>query len=219
MSPSSGSASTPTPSYEEAARPRRRDALANRRALFTAAQELLATDYHASSDAIASAAGLSRRSFYGHFPDRDGLLREIVAEAARRFADIAVSANEDARLALAALVAGLCRNVRIARVAWSIAHDDAYREETQRAFAPLRTRLGAIIEIGIEQGVFRTDLEADTLAYLFEEVTRSALRGLDVATAKGVESAVKVALSVAGLSWEEQGELLESHPEILRTIN
>ena len=40
-----------------------------------------------------------------------------------------------------------------------------------------------------------------------------------MATAKGVESAVKVALSVAGLSWEEQGELLESHPEILRTIN
>lgn len=214
MSPSARF-SSPAPARQEGARPRRRDALANREALFSAAQELLAADYHASSDAIASAAGLSRRSFYGHFPDRDGLLREIVAEAARSFADISVSSDEDARLALAALVAGLCRNVRVARAAWSISQDETYREETQSAFAPLRRQLGTIIEAGISQGVFRCDLEAQTLVFLVEEITRAALRGLEVTTSEGLRGAVSAALSVAGLSWGEQCELLAGHPGIL----
>lgn len=219
MSPLARSSASHTPSHKGAVRPRRRDAMANRQALFTAAQDLLAVDYHASSDAIANAAGLSRRSFYGHFPDRDKLLREIVSEAAQRFAKIAVSSDEDARVALAVLVAGLCRNVRIARAAWSIAHHEAYREETQQAFAPLRTHLASIIESGINQGVFRSDLESTTLIFLVEEITRAALRGLNVATPEGLRSAVSAALSVAGLSWEEQGELLTAHLEILSSTD
>lgn len=163
----------------------------------------------------ANAAGLSCRSFYGHFPDCDGLLREIVAEAARRFAHISVSPDEDAHLALAALVGGLCRNVRVARAAWSISQDEAYHEEMQSAFAPLRRQLGTIIEVGISQGAFRCGLEARTLVFLVEEITRAALRGLEVTTSQGLRGAMSAALSVAGLSWGEKCGLLAGHPGIL----
>ena len=56
--------------------------MANRDALLRAAQAVLASDPHASLDTIARAAGLSRRALYGHFPDRDSLLRAVISEHA-----------------------------------------------------------------------------------------------------------------------------------------
>ena len=75
---------------------RRRDATANRAALLAAAQTVLARDPHASLDAIAQSAGLSRRALYGHFSDRESLLREVIAIGAGRFNTIA-EATDDPR--------------------------------------------------------------------------------------------------------------------------
>lgn len=74
--------------------PRRRDALANREALLRAAQSVLATNPTASLDVIAQAAGLTRRAVYGHFADRDSLLREVIAVGAQRFNAIAETTDE-----------------------------------------------------------------------------------------------------------------------------
>ena len=65
-----------------AARRPRRDALENRAGIIAAAQSVLATDPNASLDAIAHAAGLSRRALYGHFSDREALLRAAIGGAA-----------------------------------------------------------------------------------------------------------------------------------------
>ena len=73
------------------ARARRADAATNRVALVRAAQTVLARDPHASIDTIAREAGLSRRAVYGHFPDRDSLVRAVIAVAAERFNAIATS--------------------------------------------------------------------------------------------------------------------------------
>jgi AcrR family transcriptional regulator len=56
----------------------RKDAAENREAILRAAALLLNDDPDASLEAIAAAAGLSRRALYGHFATRDDLLRELV---------------------------------------------------------------------------------------------------------------------------------------------
>jgi AcrR family transcriptional regulator len=78
--------STPT----SASRRPRRDAIENRADIIAAATDLFARDPHASVDAIARSAGLSRRALYGHFDDRDALVGAVVAIGAQRFNAIAL---------------------------------------------------------------------------------------------------------------------------------
>ena len=104
------SAVTPRDGQETAAPAprRRRDALANRESLLRAAQSVLATNPTASLDAIAQAAGLTRRAVYGHFADRDSLLREVIAVGAQRFNAIAETTDEsDPRVTLARMATRL----------------------------------------------------------------------------------------------------------------
>ncbi|MBN9182740.1 MAG: TetR family transcriptional regulator, partial [Microbacterium sp.] len=68
----------------------RRDAVENRAGILAAATATIAHDPHASIDTIARSAGLSRRALYGHFEDRDALIREVIAAGAQRFNDIAL---------------------------------------------------------------------------------------------------------------------------------
>ena len=107
-SPVTRSTAAPSPAADRAGRAvrpvgagRRRDATANRAALLVAAQSVLARDPHASLDAIAQSAGLSRRALYGHFSDRESLLREVIAIALKRSAgDGTVFAGDPRDLAL-----------------------------------------------------------------------------------------------------------------------
>lgn len=196
--------------------PRRRDAVANREALLSAAQSVLASDSHASLDAIAQAAGLSRRALYGHFPDRDSLVRDVIAVGAARFNSIAEMTDDaDPRVALAQMAVRLWREATAVRAAASIALDDAHVGDTVRALAPLRRRVRELTRAGVESGAFRTDMEPDLLALLVEETARATLRALSLATEDASTIIVKILLSVVGLSWSEQVELALGRPEIL----
>ena len=77
------------------ARAPRSDAAKNRAALLDAARVELNRDPDASLDAIAAAAGLTRRAVYGHFASRDALVAELAALGAARVA-AAVDAIHDA---------------------------------------------------------------------------------------------------------------------------
>ncbi len=190
--------------------PRRRDAEANREALLAAAQRVIAHDPHASLDTIARAAGLSRRAVYGHFADRDTLLREVIAIGAERFNRIAAgTAHDDPRIALARLSVRLWREASAVRASANIALDDAHVHDTVLALAPLRARVREIVSAGVEAGMFRADVSTELLAMLVEETARSTMRERGVATIDDAESVVaRMVLSVAGLSWREQQSLL-----------
>lgn len=199
-----------------APRMRRRDATANREALLRAAQATLAVDPHASLDAIAQAAGLSRRALYGHFADRESLLREVIAIGSRRFNAIAEqSADPDPRVALARMAVRLWREAAAVRASANIALDDAHVADTVVALAPLRRRLRELTDAGVASGAFRGDVSASLLAFLIEETARATLRELRLTTAHAAGAVVRVVLSIAGLSWREQATLLAEHPEIL----
>ncbi|MHA4926862.1 TetR family transcriptional regulator, partial [Enterococcus faecium] len=80
---------------------------------------------HASIAEIAARAGLSRRALYGHFDDRNAIVREVIATGAARFNAIADRIHDhDSRLALARLVSELWREAAHVQAAASHALDD-----------------------------------------------------------------------------------------------
>lgn len=205
-----------SPPARGATHARRRDATANRAALLAAAQNVLANDPNASLDAIAHEAGLSRRALYGHFADREELLREVIAAGALRFNAIAETTDDpDPRVALALMAARLWREAASVRAAANIALDDAHVSGTGLSLAPLRARLRTLVVSGVETGAFRGDTPPELLAFLIEETARATLRELRPTTRGAAGAVVKVVLSIAGLSWAEQVALLEEHPGIL----
>ncbi|WP_460798028.1 TetR/AcrR family transcriptional regulator [Microbacterium sp. GXF0217] len=196
----------------------RRDAVENRAGILDAARYTLANDPYASVDVIARSAGLSRRTLYGHFDDRDALIRELIANGAQRFNAIAASIDDpDARVALARLAGRLWQEAAHVQVAAALALDEAHVADTAEALAPLRRSVAALVRRGQEDGSFRTDLAAPTVARLIEEVARTVVSRTDAASTEASNIAIRSVLSIAGLSWREADELLTAHAEIIRT--
>ena len=120
----------------------RRDAEENRTALLDAATTALGSDPDASLEAIAAAAGLSRRAVYGHFANRDDLVAASVARGAVRLADATADIErDDARVALALLGARLWDAVEQVRVLASLAVRGPSLAVVGEALAPVRARL------------------------------------------------------------------------------
>ena len=162
-------------------------------------------------------AGLSRRALYGHFSDRESLLREVIAIGAGRFNTIAEATDDpDPRVALAHMAARLWREASAVRASANIALDDAHVAQTMRSLAPLRRRVRELTREGVASGAFRGDVPPELLAFLIEETARATLRELRLTTAHADAAVVRVVLSIVGLSWQEQVALLDAHPEILR---
>lgn len=194
----------------------RRDALENRAGILAAAHVALAHDPRASVDAIARQAGLSRRALYGHFDDRDALVRELVAQGAARFNAVAHAIDDtDPQVALARLAAALWSEAAHVQVLAAIALDEAHLAETADALAPLRRTVARIVREGQDADVLRTDVAAPTLARLIEETARTVITRIDASSPEARLLAVRAVLSIAGLSWREAAELLTEHPEIL----
>lgn len=194
----------------------RRDAVENRAGILDAARSALSVDPYASVDVIARSAGLSRRTLYGHFDDREALIRELISTGAQRFNAIAESvADADARLALARLTARLWHEAAHVQVAAALALDEAHVQHTADALAPLRRTVAALVRRGQDDGSFRSDLAAPTLARLIEEIARTVISRTDAASTGAANLAVRAVLSIAGLSWREADELLAAHPDIV----
>jgi AcrR family transcriptional regulator len=61
--------------------PQRSHARSNHARILAAAREELSRDPDASLDEIARAAGVARRTLYGHFPNREALVTALTGEA------------------------------------------------------------------------------------------------------------------------------------------
>jgi AcrR family transcriptional regulator len=192
----------------------RRDAVENRAGILAAATATIANDPHASIDTIARSAGLSRRALYGHFEDRDALIRAVIASGAQRFNAIAIELVEpDARLALARLTDRLWREAAHVQVAAAIALDETHVAETADALAPLRRTVMDIVRRGQDAGMLRTDVPAPTLARLIEETARTVVTRMDAASPDARSLAVRAVLGIAGLSWREAADVLAAQTE------
>ncbi|WIB60748.1 TetR/AcrR family transcriptional regulator [Curtobacterium sp. MCLR17_007] len=193
---------------EPSTRAPRRDATENRAALIDAAKTVLQRDPDASLETIATAAGLSRRAVYGHFPSRDDLVRAVVTAGAARVASAMPTSSDLGDLPPAARIAAIAvtlwSEVSHVRSMARIAVRSPFGESVAEVFAPLRAQVREACALGIADGSMRSDVDAATLGRLVEgaciavldEATRSGTSDQD-----GRRMVVVSALGIAGIDW------------------
>ncbi|GAA3037355.1 TetR/AcrR family transcriptional regulator [Streptomyces glomeratus] len=146
---------------------------ANRRRILEVALTELLRDPDASMDQIARAAGVVRRTVYGHFPSREALIGTLVDGAVEAVA----AAHAAGREGLADPVEAVARSTL---AVWEVA--DRYRilvalaqrsvtvQGIRERLAPVRAACAAVLADGLEQGVFLSPLPPKALAYVHEQM-------------------------------------------------
>lgn len=161
---------------------RRKDAHSNRRRILATARRKLRDDPDASLDSISQAAGVARRTLYGHFPSRHALIADLTQEAGRELRQAfarARTADADpvealTRMVLAAWTVGDHHRVLIALGRRHLGEDAIHT-----TLAPARAEAVATLRRGQREGVF-----ADHLPALPAPVLAHALEALMLALAK-----------------------------------
>jgi AcrR family transcriptional regulator len=193
----------------------RRDAADNRLALLAAARGVLNRDPDASLETIAAEAGLSRRSVYGHFANRDELLRELVTIGSLRIAGALDGiTHPEPVLRLALIASQLWREVADVRVMALLAVRGPLRVHTAAALAPLRAGVLDAIVAGQADGTIRTDIAAPRLAHLVEDSALAVLEEASEHPMDAVEGnglAVRVVLGAIGLGWRDANTFIDIH--------
>src|SRR4051812_13736808 len=202
-------------------RPRapRRDAASNREALLDAARAILNRDPEASLDTIATAAGLTRRAVYGHFPSRNTLLAELADRGAARVAAAVDRARADDPVLDIALLGRLVWDeIEHVRAMTRVVVHGPLRERIGPALGPIHDRLVADAEHASRLGTGRTDLPPEMVARLIEGAAFTVLdesTRADLSRTEGRRLVILAGLGALGLSWREAHALLEDHRTLL----
>ncbi|WP_285041051.1 TetR/AcrR family transcriptional regulator [Plantibacter sp. LMC-P-059a] len=185
----------------------RRDATENRVALLEAARLALRSDPDASLETIAAAAGLTRRSVYGHFATRDELVNAVVVAGAERVASSITAVRGDDPLTTIALIGDvLWAQVDHVRIMAPLAVRGPLRAVTAAALEPVRTLLLHTVQAGIADGSIRPDIDADILARLVESTAIGVLEEAsrsELSTDAGRRLVMLATLGAVGLSWQD----------------
>lgn len=158
--------------------PQRSHARSNHARILAAAREELSRDPDASLDEIARAAGVARRTLYGHFPNREALVTALAAEARQSVEEAFTAARcqgDDPAAALARLVLASWAVGDRYRMLISLARRRLGEEHIRAALAPARAEVTAILERGQRDGTFADHLPAPVLALATESVALAVL--------------------------------------------
>ncbi|MFE3168528.1 TetR/AcrR family transcriptional regulator [Streptomyces sp. NPDC059224] len=177
----------------------------NRRRILDVALAELLRDPDASMDQIARAAGVVRRTVYGHFPSREALIGTLVDGAVEAL----TAADERAGRETADPAEAVARSVL---AVWEIA--DRYRlliglaqrtvtmQGIRDRLTPLREKKVELLQRGLDEGHFSSPLPAPALAYVHEQLLFAVMEavndGLLDAKEAGRSAAVS-ALTAAGV--------------------
>ncbi|MFJ6695413.1 TetR/AcrR family transcriptional regulator [Streptomyces sp. NPDC091272] len=187
---------------------------ANRRRILEVALAELLRDPDASMDQIARAAGVVRRTVYGHFPNREALVAALVDGAA----EAVIEAHAAGRAGVADPAEALARAML---AVWHIA--DRYRllvalaqrsvtmEGIKQRLTPVREDCVALLRQGQEAGVFRSPVPAAALAYVHEQTLFGLMEAVNegaLPTAEAGRAAATTALLSAGVGAARVEELL-----------
>jgi len=196
----------------------RRDAAENREALLAAARIVFNRDPAASLEAVAAEAGLSRRSVYGHFANRDDLLVELVTRGTRRVAAALESVTHpDPLVRLALIASSLWREVESVRVMAVVAVRGPLAHHTAVMLGAIRANVRSAISEGQADASMRADLPAERLARLVEDTALVVLEDSTehpLSAREGDRLAMLMTLAVVGLGWREAGDFIDSRAEL-----
>jgi AcrR family transcriptional regulator len=186
----------------------------NRRRILDVALAELLRDPDASMDQIARAAGVVRRTVYGHFPSREALISTLLDGAV----EMVAAANMAGLIGVTDPAESL---VRSTLAVWEVA--DRYRilvalaqrsvtvQGIRDRLAPVREASVEMMQHGLDQGLFTSPLSARALTFLHEQMLIALMEavndGLLEADAAGPAAAVTM-LTVSGVPADQATELV-----------
>ncbi|MFE0326648.1 TetR/AcrR family transcriptional regulator [Streptomyces sp. NPDC003753] len=186
----------------------------NRRRILDVALAELLRDPDASMDQIARAAGVVRRTVYGHFPSREALISTLVDGAVEAVAAAHAAGREgvtDPAEALARSALAVWEVADRYRILVALAQRSVTVQGIRDRLAPVRKACAEILARGLEQGVFASPLPPQALAYVHEQMLFALMEavndGLLAAREAGGSAAVTL-LTAAGVPAERAGELV-----------
>ncbi|TMR25677.1 TetR/AcrR family transcriptional regulator [Nonomuraea turkmeniaca] len=143
-------------------------AAANRRRILDVAVAELVRDPDASMDQIARAAGVVRRTVYGHFPSREALVSAILDDAvetvaAARAAGLQAATDPAESLARATLAAWQVADRY--RLLLALAQRSVTVQGIRERLAPVREASLETLQHGLDQGRFTSPLSARALMF------------------------------------------------------
>ncbi|MFB8181972.1 TetR/AcrR family transcriptional regulator [Streptomyces sp. NPDC055966] len=149
----------------------RKDAHSNRRRILATARRKLREDPDASLDSISQAAGVARRTLYGHFPSRHALIADLAQEAGhelRQAFDRARTADADPVEAMTRMVVAAWTVGDHYRMLITLGRRHLGEDEIRTTLAPARAEAVATLRRGQREGVFADHLPAPVLAQALE---------------------------------------------------
>jgi AcrR family transcriptional regulator len=198
---------------------RRRDAEVNRDSLLEAALRALLEDPDAGLDAVASAAGLSRRTVYGHFASREVLVAALADRAGEHVAAVVgrvragALPGEHPLTTLARLEVSLWRAIERYRLLGSLATRPEHRARVRHHTGELHELRSGLVEAGRQRGDLTADRPVPVVVRLvgavpfavFDAVLEGVLPPADAARADAL-----TALAVAGAAPDLAGRHVDA---------
>ncbi|MFE0514533.1 TetR/AcrR family transcriptional regulator, partial [Streptomyces sp. NPDC058964] len=146
---------------------------ANRRRILDVALTELLRDPDASMDQIARAAGVVRRTVYGHFPSREALISTLVDGAVEALAAAHASGREgveDPAEAVARSVLAVWEIADRYRLLVALAQRTVTVQGIRERLTPVRESCAELLQKGLDRGTFSSPLPAAALAYVHEQM-------------------------------------------------
>ncbi|WP_190218514.1 TetR/AcrR family transcriptional regulator [Streptomyces griseosporeus] len=178
---------------------------ANRRRILDVALAELLRDPDASMDQIARAAGVVRRTVYGHFPSREALISTLVDEAVQALAAAHAAGREGVEDPAESVARSVLRVWEIAdryRLLVALAQRTVTMQGIRERLAPVRENSVRVLQRGLDEGVFTSPLPAPALAYVHEQVLFGLMEAVNdglLDTREAGRSAAVTVLTAAGV--------------------
>jgi AcrR family transcriptional regulator len=162
--------------------PQRRNARSNRERILDTARQELGRNPNITMEELARAAGVVRRTLFGHFPGREALLVALADEASaalQEAAEDAVGLDGPAERALARLFLAMWPVGDRYRMLLALARRHLGVERITGILAPIRDAATDILERGQREGVFHSHLPPVALSAGLEALTVALLESVN----------------------------------------
>lgn len=199
--------------------PQRRNSRSNRARILATARRELGRNPDVTLEELARAAGVVRRTLFGHFPGRTALLEALAEEASETFKDVLVGGvrpEEPADRALAYFVLRIWPVGDRYRMLLGLARRDLGAERVTEVLAPAREVVTAILERGQRAGVFHSHLPPAVLSAGLEAMTVALLEDVNTGALEddGTRTAVAT-LIAAGVPEKRASAVVEEVEEVV----
>ncbi|MFI9341892.1 TetR/AcrR family transcriptional regulator [Streptomyces sp. NPDC052773] len=180
--------------------PQRRNARSNRARILATARHELGRNPDITLEELARAAGVVRRTLFGHFPGRGALLEALAEEASETLRDavaVGVRPEEPAERALAYFTLSMWPVGDRYRMLLALAQRDLGAERVAEILRPARDEVTAILERGRREGVFPAHLPPAVLSAGLEAMTVALLEQVNTGALEDDGTRAAVALLIA----------------------